>query len=327
MKKFFAVCTVLAGLIFIVSCGDTAGNQPVGQADDSDISGNDSDTDNLADTGDTAADTGNTTSSYEDCTSIYYCSADCTDQACIDACIANGTPAAQEMFNAMSTCWETNCSDTTTKEEFSACVIENCSDETLACSYNCCLHGDQNYPAPYGTLQININADYLLLPTDETRLQQNMVNMSSFATGMVGSSDIIPEENQNSYYYAALIQEDGQQYLRITQNYTTKRGQTQLNPVIFIILPADVALGTVRVGLDTQSIAQMFIADFDGDEVSCYHGFGYGELSITSLNHTAGDTGNISMNGTIEIYSAANAPMYGGNVTSQLNGWVNCAPR
>ena len=71
----------------------------------------------------------------------------------------------------------------------------------------------------------------------------------------------------------------------------------------------------------------MFIADFDGGQVSCYHGFGYGELFITSLNPAAGDAGDISMNGTIEIYSAANAPMYGGNVTSQLNGWVNCAPR
>lgn len=326
MKQLVVFCIVFVALFAFVSCENTAGNQPVDQTDDSDISGNDSDTNNSTDTGDTATDTGNTTSSYEDCASIYYCSTDCTDQACIDACIANGTPTAQEMFNAMSTCWETNCSDTTTKEEFSACVIENCSDETLACSYNCCLHGDQNYPAPYGTLQININADYLLLLTDETRLQQNMVNMSSFATGIIGSSDIIPEENQNSYYYAALIQDNGQQYLQITQKYTTDQGQTQLNPVIFIILPADVALGAVRFGLDTQSVAQMFIADFDGDQVSCYHGFGYGELFITSLNHTAGNTGNISMIGTIEIYNSANAPIYGGNVTSQL-GWVNCAPR
>jgi len=326
MKQSLVICIVFVAFFAIVSCGNAASSQPVDQAEDSDIPGNDRDTDNPADTGDSATDTGETTSGDGDCTSIYYCSADCTDQACIDACIANGTPTAQEMFNTMSTCWETNCSNTATNEEFSACVMENCADETLACSYHDCSNGDPDYPAPYGTLHIDIAADFPLTD-DETRLQQNMVNMSSFATGMVGSSDIIPEENQNSYYYAALIQEDGQQYLQITQNYTINRGQTQLNPVIFIILPADVALGTVRVGLDTQSIAQMFIADFDGDEVSCYHGFGYGELSITSLNNTAGDTGHISMNGTIEIYSAANAPMYGGNVTSQLNGWVNCAPR
>ena len=357
MKKSIVICIVFIALFAIVSCENAVRTQPAEPTEDSDFSGNDSDTNNPADTGDTSptdtgsdsgdtvadtgdtvpdtgdtgadtgdtgTDTGDTASGTATCLDIYYCSKDCTDQACLDACIASGTPEAQETLNAMYTCWETYCADTAEQEEFSDCVMANCANETEACSSHH-DHDNPDYPAPYGTLQINLAANYLM--TDETQFQQNMVNMSSFATGMLGSSDIIPEENQISYYYAALIQEGGQQYIQIIQNYTTDQGQKQLNPVIFIILPANAALGTVRFGLDTESIAQMFIADFDGGQVSCYHGFGYGELFITSLNPAAGDAGDISMNGTIEIYSALNSPMYGGNITSQLSGWVNCEPR
>lgn len=129
-----------------------------------------------------------------------------------------------------------------------------------------------------------------------------------------------------SYYYAALVTDSGQQYFQIVQNYSDQTGQQQLNPGIFIILPATAAPGTVHFGLDNESVGQMFVVDFNGNQVGCYHGFGYGDLTVTSVNPAAGAAGNISIVGTIEIYSAANAPMYGGDITSQLNGWENCAP-
>ena len=286
------------------------------------------DTGTNPDTGDTGTnpDTGDTQSGNTDtCVDIYQCSTNCADQACLEACIANGTPTDQNLFITMYNCWGNNCANATTSDEFTDCIVANCANETEACGLSVPKQGDTTYPAPYGTLQINVASTYIL--TNETQLQQNMVNMSSFATGNLGSSDIVPAGAGMSYYYAALVTDSGQQYFQIVQNYSDQTGQQQLNPGIFIILPATAAPGTVHFGLDNESVGQMFVVDFNGNQVGCYHGFGYGDLTLTAANAAAGAAGNVSMSGSIEIYSAANAPMYGGDITSQLNGWVNCAVR
>ena len=276
-------------------------------------------------TSDTGSDTGDTAGGTDTCVDIYQCFTGCSDQACLDACIANGTPTDQNLFITMYNCWGNNCANASTNDEFTDCIAANCANETEACGLSVPKQGDETYPAPYGTLQINVASTYIL--TNETQLQQNMVNMSSFATGNLGSSDIVPAGAGMSYYYAALVTDSGQQYFQIVQNYTDSTGQTQLNPGIFIILPATAAPGTVHFGLDNESVGQMFVVDFNGNQVGCYHGFGYGDLTLTAANAAAGASGNVSMSGSIEIYSAANAPMYGGDITSQLNGWVNCAVR
>jgi hypothetical protein len=225
----------------------------------------------------------------------------------------------------MYECWGNNCANASTSDEFTECVKANCATETQECGLGFVQDSDTNYPAPYGILQINVASSYIL--TNETSLDQSMVNMSSFATGNLGNYDIVPEDSGLSYYFASLITDSGSPYFQIVQShYTDNTGKTPLNPWIFIILPATVTPGAVHFGLDSESGGQMYVLDFNGNKADCYHGFGYGDLTVTSVNPAAGTAGNISIVGTIEIYSAANAPMYGGDITSQLNGWENCAP-
>ena len=293
------------------------------------------------DTGDTTTDTGDTiteTCKYvsdttEFCYDIFYCVRQNRSHDCIDACVATGTPEAQEIFTTMYNCWTANCGDMLDPEndedEFNDCVNAHCQTETEPCSWSDTgPEGDTRYPAPYGTLQINVANTYLI--TNETQFDQSMVTMSSFASGELGGSDIVPAETQYSYNYAMFFDNGGQSYIEIVQSYTSDGGQTLINPMILIVIPTDISVGTVPFGLDSGSVGQMYVADYDynSNSFSCYHGFGYGELTVTAINAEAGSAGKISMNGTIEIYSAANAPIYGGDITSQLpSDWVNCEPR
>jgi len=309
---------------------DTGDTEPT---DTGDTGGTPTDTgdtgDTVTDTGDTITDTGDTITEGSECTDIYQCSIACQDQSCFDSCVATGTPEGQEIFTAMYSCWINNCANVTSDSEFTECVKTNCLTETEACGLKlnpASQEGDTRYPAPYGTLQINVANTYLI--TNETQFDQSMVTMSSFASGELGGSDIVPAETQYSYNYAMFFDNGGQSYIEIVQSYTSDGGQTLLNPMIFVVLPTDISVGTVPFGLDSGSVGQMYIVDYNNNKISCYHGFGYGELTVTSINAEVGSAGKVSMNGTIEIYSAANAPMYGGDITSQLpSDWVNCEPR
>ncbi len=311
-------------------CNQATGkcNEPGGDTGSGDTGSTDTGDTGTGDTGtgDSGSDTGDTAGGTDTCADIYQCSTNCADQACLEACIANGTPTDQNLFVTMYNCWGNNCANASTSDEFTDCIAANCLNETEACGLNVPKQGDTTYSAPYGTAQVNVASTYIL--TNETQIDGSMVNMSSYVSGNLGSSSIVPANAQLSYYYAALVQDGGQQYFQIVQNYAADaQGQQAIPFGVFIILPANAAPGTVHFGLDQESVGQMFVVDFNGNQVGCYHGFGYGDLTLTAANAAAGAAGNVSLSGSIEIYSAANAPMYGGDITSHLNGWVNCAVR
>ena len=71
-----------------------------------------------------------------DCTGILQCvnTNQCQTPACLDECIATGTPDAQELFNAFFSCIGTNCAGAATDEEFAECQVEQCGAELSACT-------------------------------------------------------------------------------------------------------------------------------------------------------------------------------------------------
>ncbi len=290
--------------------------------------GNDSG-DTTPDNGDTTPDNGDTTPDNGDtvppsgdamqaCADIYQCFAQCQDNACAQACVDNGDPAGQELFMTMYNCWSNNCASA---EDFTSCAKENCLNETEACGLSFGEEGNAAYPAPYGHLDININSTYIL--TNETQIDQSMVNMSYFATGTFGTNGSTqPMGAQGAYYYAAL----DQNAVQIAQTPFANNGQTTLNPAVFLVIGADVAPGNVTVGLTQDDAAQLFVVDLNGNNISCYHAFGVGTLTVNTMNVAAGAAGNIAIVGSqIEIYSTENAPMYGGNITSQMGqGFLAC---
>ncbi|MBO4440909.1 hypothetical protein J5834_02230 [bacterium] len=280
------------------------------------------------DTGDTGTpDTGDTQQSggTDTCVEIYQCVADCTDQTCFDACIANGTQADQNLFVAMYSCWSNNCANASTSDEFTECAKANCLNETEACGLGFPEEGNPAYPAPYGHMDVNVGASYII--TNESSLDQSMVTMSYFATGNIGNGTLQPAGAQGAYYYAM---HQGT-YVGVVQSPFANNGQTVLNPVVMMQFADTIAPGSVSAGL-TQSddvIILIFDSDSQGN-TTCYHGFAVGNLTVNSINLAAGASGSISISGSqLEIYSSENAPLYGGNITSDLNSpqnpWVPCA--
>lgn len=71
-----------------------------------------------------------------DCIGILECvnTNQCQTQACLEQCVATGTPDAQDLFNAFFACIGTNCAGAATDEEFAECQVEQCGAELSACT-------------------------------------------------------------------------------------------------------------------------------------------------------------------------------------------------
>ena len=277
------------------------------------------DTDTTPDNTDTGTNQGG--DAKEACYDIYACFAQCQDNDCANACVQNGDPAGQSVFMEMYNCWNNNCANETTNEGFTNCVETNCRNETAACG----LMGEEGntaYSAPYGHVDININATYII--TNETQLDQSMVNMSYFATGTFGTNGTTqPMGAQGAYYYAML----DSNMVQIAQTPFANNGQTALNPAVFLVIGADVAPGNITVGLTQDDAAQLFVVDLNGNNIGCYHAFAVGTLTVNTMNVAAGSAGNIAIVGSqLELYSTENAPMYGGNITSQMGQGFSACP-
>ncbi len=274
-------------------------------------------TDTGADTTDTG-DTGDTTTSAG-CEDIFMCMNNCgeSDQACAQACFDAGSATGQEDYYAWQQCFSAACQNDPSVQ----CSVENCPTESAKCglSYE---EGNAAYPAPYGHLDINVNSTYIL--TNETSLDQSMVNMTYFATGTFGTNgNVQPMGAQGAYYYAAL-QDD---VVQIFQTPFANNGQTALNPAVVLVINANAAPGNISVGLTQDDAAQLFVVDLNGNSVGCYHAFAVGTLTVNTMNVAAGSAGNIAIVGSqIEIYSTENAPMYGGNITSQMGAGFSACP-
>ncbi len=148
--------------------------------------------------------------------------------------------------------------------------------------------------------------------------------MTYFATGTFGTNgNVQPMGAQGAYYYAAL-QDD---VVQIFQTPFANNGQTALNPAVVLVINANAAPGNISVGLTQDDAAQLFVVDLNGNSVGCYHAFAVGTLTVNTMNVAAGSAGNIAIVGSqIEIYSTENAPMYGGNITSQMGAGFSACP-
>ena len=258
------------------------------------------------------------------CSEIYDCMVDCgQDSNCQEACYNNGSATGQSQLEALLTCLNNNCSNATTDAEYQECASSNCSNEITNCFS---VPGNTSYAAPYGHMDINVNATYII--TNETQLDQSMVTMSYFATGTFGNNGSLQPMGAQGAYYYAMAQGN---YVGVVQSPFANNGQTVLNPIVMMQFESGVSTGTVSAGLtqDDDIIILIFDSDAQGN-TTCYHGFAVGSLTISNIDLTAGANGNIAITGSqLEIYSSENAPMYGGNITDDLNSpnnpWVPCA--
>lgn len=70
------------------------------------------------------------------CGSVVDCLLGCPDQACGDACIGTGTPAAQNAAVGFYNCGVENCADATSMDEFLSCAEASCPSESAECDAN-----------------------------------------------------------------------------------------------------------------------------------------------------------------------------------------------
>ncbi len=94
------------------------------------------------------------------CEEMYECFGDCQegDQACTWACYESGTAEAQQQYNDMAECFETQCGGIDDQDQWLNCVYTNCAEELEGCFIpdNCnILGGDCGsdracYPTPGG---------------------------------------------------------------------------------------------------------------------------------------------------------------------------------
>ncbi|MCB9506630.1 MAG: hypothetical protein H6697_03055 [Myxococcales bacterium] len=72
----------------------------------------------------------------DDCTAVFTCLVGCPDQTCGDACIDEGTIAAQDAAIALYNCGVDNCADGVPVADWVACVRAACATEATACDSN-----------------------------------------------------------------------------------------------------------------------------------------------------------------------------------------------
>lgn len=85
------------------------------------------------------------------CLEVTNCVLGCADATCVDTCIESGDADAQYLSNLLLMCLIDNgCLDTTTQEEFDACVGTFCVNETSVClddgavsTQDCCIGGPE----------------------------------------------------------------------------------------------------------------------------------------------------------------------------------------
>ena len=248
------------------------------------------------------------------------------DGTCQQACLDNGDPAGQSTFMAMYNCWnDSGCFDAQTDEDFSNCVVGNCYNETDACGL---LTGtpadpaDESYANPYGTAQINISSTYIVTDAD-SQLDQSMVTMGSFVSGNYGSSQIANPAAAQSYYYTMMYTEQGETVFQTIQYFTDNTGQNILNPMVIAITYADASVGSNYYGLLQQTaggyimLADVTVAN-NQLNLSCYHAFSEGEVTIQNISAAAGSAGALAVSGNVNLYSPKNYANGYGDISGQL---------
>ncbi|HQB10040.1 MAG TPA: hypothetical protein PLW37_09235, partial [bacterium] len=187
----------------------------------------------------------------------------------------------------------------------------------------CGLGGDTRYSVPYGTATLNGSFTYIV--TNETSLSSNMY-ITKFIEGTFGTAGhLIDPTAAGTFAYAQwIVPTTGSNFLALSQEYT---GSILKNPMPYLVIDeADIKTGSHNVGLTATDTVQIFVAETDVDgNITCRHAFGVGTINISSINTSAGAAGNVSLTGTVQLYSPAAAPIYGGDITSA--SMVACQPK
>ena len=298
---------------------EAQGGDNTDTGNDNTDTGNDN-TDTGSDNTDTGNDNTDTGSQGGDtCIDIYECYNGCQDQACVQACVDQGSATAQSQFVTMYNCWYDNCQGA---EDFTSCVSENCSAETEACGLALIKPGDETYPSPYGTAQINLSSNYILAQGEQAQAQ-NQITLGSFISGSFGTSGTLTPAAQQSYYQTSLVTQQGMTQFQTFQVNALSQSNIA-EPVIILATDASASAGTALYDVtDQDSVGMLIVASQIGTDAEgyitfgCYDALGAGELTITNIVAQTGSAGALEITGTINLYSPANYPNYG-DITSVL---------
>ncbi len=266
------------------------------------------------------------------CGEIYQCMVDCgsdgdCQQGCYDKGSANGKTQIMALIQCLNTCSESSATD----DEFQECATSQCSSEISNCEgLGGGAAGDTSYASPYGSAQINISSTYIVTDAD-SQLGQEMVTMGSFISGNYGSSQIVPAAAAQSYYYTSMYTEDGETMMQTAQYFTDSTGQNILNPFVIAITNVEASVGSNYYGLlDQNGVGYIMLADVtvsgNSLNLSCYHAFSEGELTVQNLYAAAGSAGALAVSGTVNLYSPKNYANGYGDISDQL-GVTVCSPK
>jgi hypothetical protein len=234
--------------------------------------------------------------------------------ACMQTCYDNGSVAGKADYDAFWACDSTN-----NCQGNYLCNWENCQEKAKLCG----LGGDTRYSVPYGTATLNGSFTYIV--TNDTSLSSNMY-ITKFIEGTFGTAGhLIDPTAAGTFAYAQwIVPTTGSNFLALSQEYTDS---ILKNPMPYLVIDeADIKTGSHNVGLTATDTVQIFVAETDVDgNITCRHAFGVGTINISSINTSAGAAGNVSLTGTVQLYSPAAAPIYGGDITSA--SMVACQPK
>ena len=269
-------------------------------------------------------DTDSENTDIETCADIFKCQDECPagDQNCPTDCFYDGSTQAQNDFYA----WK-NCKTEHNYDYNKIVQDEACKSAMIGCG----VIGDMTYDLPYGHAIVQTSIPYLYSYTDRDSSGTLSVayanSTTTFITGNFGNSGNIvnPASQQGTYTFAELTDTSD---IDIIQSY---KDDTLFNPMAQMIIDASVDTpGTYTVGLSSSDKVTIIIMDVNGSQISCYHAFGYGSVTISAISHITGTTTISIAESEINLYSFKNAPMYvndeGGHDISSTT-LVACQPK
>jgi len=111
--------------------------------------------------------------------------------------------------------------------------------------------------------------------------------------------------------------------MQTAQYFTDSTGQNILNPFVIVITNVNASVGSNYYGLLEESgVGYVMLVDVtvsgNSLNLSCYHAFSEGELTVQNLTAAAGSAGALAVNGTVNIYSPKNYANNYGDVSDQL---------
>ncbi|HOW52630.1 MAG TPA: hypothetical protein PLV42_11380 [bacterium] len=269
------------------------------------------------------------------CLEINQCTADCTDQACVDACVASGTTEAQAQYNAVMTCVSNNCATECgsggTNETCNACASEKCPDEMDAC-----FTVDV---APYGNITANAAFTFFYdgscTPADtclgdQVNGNQAGLVMNSVFGGTYGSGKPVPGVGGQQTLSLAMHTNADNTTDPVTPASVVVMMQSQtqtgiVNPVVQMGFPSDaITPGQLSTDASQQGSAYLVLLNSLGN-TSCLLAYSFGgTVNVTAAsNTTAPGAGTLNFDSTkIEVYYPKETPM--GDISGNLGTTQVC---